>query len=62
MYIWRVEVPLHPFVTSALNEDEWSAPLLKHFTTWKSPWYQPYRNRETGWEGGGLLPVWVLWG
>jgi hypothetical protein len=51
MYMWRVEVPLHPFVTLALNEGEWSATLLKHFTTAKSPWYPPHRNTGTGWEG-----------
>jgi len=49
-----------PILTSALNEGEWSAPLLMHFTTGKSPWYPMHRNRETGWEGGGLPPVWVL--
>jgi hypothetical protein len=57
MYMWRVEVPLHPFVTSAINKDEWSALLLKHFTTGKSPWYPPHRNTENGWEGGWLQTV-----
>jgi len=60
--MWTVEVPLQPFVISALKEGEWSAPFLKYFTTGKSPWYPPHKNGETGWEGGGLLPVWVLWG
>jgi hypothetical protein len=54
--LWGVEVQLHAFLTSALDDDEWSASGHIRFTPQRKALPLTPRNKRPG----GPKPVWTL--